>query len=150
MRRYLDYLRIAWSVSWGLVAMLLCVLWVRSYWYWEGIELQKQKLGMVAKVYSFDGLLGFDKSYPLSDWTFGHVSIFSEPNRLQDGYHFFSWLTGSFFGVRFPHYFGLFLVGALSAIVWLPLPFKRFSLRTLLIAATLIAGILGLAVWSLR
>src|SRR5262245_32774785 len=25
-------LRIAWSVVWGVVAVLLCVLWVRSYW----------------------------------------------------------------------------------------------------------------------
>jgi hypothetical protein len=24
--------RIAWSVGWGVVAMLLVVLWVRSYW----------------------------------------------------------------------------------------------------------------------
>src|SRR5262245_22466523 len=26
-------LRIAWSVAWGLLAVLLCVLWVRSYWH---------------------------------------------------------------------------------------------------------------------
>ena len=25
-------LRIAWSVAWGVVAVLLIVLWVRSYW----------------------------------------------------------------------------------------------------------------------
>ena len=24
-------LRIAWSVAWGIVTVLLCVLWVRSY-----------------------------------------------------------------------------------------------------------------------
>jgi hypothetical protein len=45
-------LRIAWSVTWGIAAMLIIALWVRSYWYWEGVKLQKQKLGMVAKVYS--------------------------------------------------------------------------------------------------
>jgi hypothetical protein len=26
-------LRIAWSVAWGLLAVLLVVLWVRSYWH---------------------------------------------------------------------------------------------------------------------
>src|SRR4051794_17100143 len=26
-------LRIAWSVAWGVAAVLLCVLWVRSYYY---------------------------------------------------------------------------------------------------------------------
>src|SRR5689334_14765186 len=25
-------LRIAWSVTWGVAAVLVCVLWVRSYW----------------------------------------------------------------------------------------------------------------------
>src|SRR5690349_16513123 len=25
-------LRLAWSVAWGVVAVLLCILWVRSYW----------------------------------------------------------------------------------------------------------------------
>ena len=34
-------LRIAWSVAWGAVAVLLCVLWIRSYWqiehiFWNG------------------------------------------------------------------------------------------------------------------
>ena len=29
-------LRIAWSVAWGVVAVLLCVLWVRSYWKSDG------------------------------------------------------------------------------------------------------------------
>jgi hypothetical protein len=34
-KNYMTYrkLRIAWSVACGIVAVLLCVLWVRSYWY---------------------------------------------------------------------------------------------------------------------
>src|SRR5262245_7567786 len=28
-------LRIAWSVAWGVIAVLLCVLWVRSYWWMD-------------------------------------------------------------------------------------------------------------------
>ncbi len=28
-------LRIVWSVFWGLAAVLLIVLWVRSYWVWD-------------------------------------------------------------------------------------------------------------------
>ena len=34
-------LRIAWSVAWGVVAVLLCVLWVRSYWWAERFCLAK-------------------------------------------------------------------------------------------------------------
>src|SRR4051812_13857870 len=28
-------LRIAWSVGWGLIAVLLCVVFVRSFWRWD-------------------------------------------------------------------------------------------------------------------
>src|SRR5262245_14720252 len=31
-------LRIAWSVVWGLLAVLLIVLWVRSYWWRDIVE----------------------------------------------------------------------------------------------------------------
>src|SRR6185369_8713105 len=31
-------LRIAWSTLWGLVAVLLCILWVRSYWRVDIVE----------------------------------------------------------------------------------------------------------------
>src|SRR4051812_13876178 len=34
-------LRIAWSVFWGVAAVLLIVLWVRSYWWAEGIEIRQ-------------------------------------------------------------------------------------------------------------
>ena len=32
-------LRIAWSVAWGLLAVLLFVLWVRSYWWSEYVAV---------------------------------------------------------------------------------------------------------------
>ncbi len=28
-------LRIAWTVAWGIVAVLLLVLWIRSYWTYD-------------------------------------------------------------------------------------------------------------------
>ena len=31
-------LRIAWSVAWGLLAVILIALWVRSYW-WMDVRL---------------------------------------------------------------------------------------------------------------
>lgn len=39
------------------------------------------------------------------------------------------------------------IVQALGAVPWLPWP-SRFSLRTLLIATTLVASALGLVVWA--
>ena len=43
----------------------------------------------------------------------------------------------------------LLLVAALVAVPWIPYS-RRFSLRTLLIATTLVAVVLGLAVWAGR
>src|SRR5262245_26868849 len=36
-------LRIAWSITWGVMATLLCVLWVRSYWWDEAIQIAPAK-----------------------------------------------------------------------------------------------------------
>jgi hypothetical protein len=44
-----------------------------------------------------------------------------------------------------PHWFPVLLFATFAAIPWL-VP-RRFSLRTLLIATTLVAAVLGLAVW---
>jgi hypothetical protein len=48
-----------------------------------------------------------------------------------------------------PFWIPVLLVVTLAGISWLPWS-NRFSLRTLLIATTLIAGVLGLAVWASR
>ena len=36
-------LRIAWSVVWGLAAVLLIVLWVRSYWWHDCVVRARQQ-----------------------------------------------------------------------------------------------------------
>src|SRR5262245_43126813 len=33
--KVVRFLRIAWSVWWGILCVLLVVLWVRSYWRWD-------------------------------------------------------------------------------------------------------------------
>ena len=52
-------LRIAWSVAWGVVAALLCVLWVRSYGHLDRVDLPTGRLGRgwVVVVASINGLL---------------------------------------------------------------------------------------------
>jgi hypothetical protein len=53
-------------------------------------------------------------------------------------------MVGKNYRVIVPHWFALVAAGSLSAAPWFRL---RFSLRTLLIATTLIAVVLGLFVW---
>jgi len=47
-----------------------------------------------------------------------------------------------------PHWLLAFVLGAIGVFAWLPT--IRFSVRTLLIATTLVAVVLGLIVWSSR
>jgi hypothetical protein len=50
-------------------------------------------------------------------------------------------------GFVVPHWFVILLISMLAAVSWLPIWSNRFTLRTLLIATTLVAVALGLIVW---
>src|SRR5690348_12392415 len=52
-------LRIAWSVVWGTVAVLLVALWVRSYWRWDQIAYGASQ--HVFMVWSHSGVVDFMK-----------------------------------------------------------------------------------------
>lgn len=56
-------------------------------------------------------------------------------------------VEGKSYAIMMPHWFAVLAAATLAALPWLP--FKRFSLRTLLIAITAVALVLGLAVWLL-
>ena len=150
-------LRIAWSVAWGVVAVLLCVLWVRSYWWFDVLSLNTRGHAWSAMVLRGD--LGVQivptvVPAPVLEW---HIGVTPAPAEhtysLFDGTQMRAMriLAGVHFGTSvavtaawFP--FPLILVATLltGALPWLR---WRFSLRTLLIATTLIAVIMGLVVW---
>jgi hypothetical protein len=48
--------------------------------------------------------------------------------------------------IRIPMWFPIFFAASLAGVGWLPWP-KRFTTRTLLIATTLVAVVLGIVVW---
>jgi hypothetical protein len=52
--------------------------------------------------------------------------------------------------IAIPHWFFTLFAAATAAVPWLVRPALRFRLRTLLIATTLIAAVLGLAVYVAR
>jgi hypothetical protein len=136
-------LRIAWSVVWGIAAVLLVVLWVRSYW-WADYVQPWQKHTVV----SLRGKLFVDNhivlSIPSSSVPGGVPTGLVETNR------FFAYSLAtkqfSFFpqksGLAIPYWLIAALIVGLAATPWLR---WRFSLRTLLIATTLLAA--ALAVW---
>jgi hypothetical protein len=135
-------MRIAWSVAWILLAVLLCVLWVRSYRYYDvgtgGILSMRGNLYItqmleIQPLYASTDkvaqtMLG-TRAFPAADYLMNPIDAFTIP---------------------------LWFLVALSASL-APLPWlrwdrrsKRYSLRTLLIATTLVAVVLGLVVWAAR
>jgi hypothetical protein len=145
-------LRLAVSALCGILCLLLIMLWLRSL-YWEDRISGHTTGSRGIRVYSSHGSLvyydtefpGAAKEYP---WEINIGSTFwLEPNDVrvsslpQVSHHKTTlWITVPYW---------LLLLGvtiSAGAILWIP---WRFSLRTLFIAATLVAFALGLFAWSI-
>jgi hypothetical protein len=153
-------LRIAWSVGWGLLAVLLIVLWVRGYWYWDHLynPISSKSLVIIESA-SSRIILKLAIPAPGSPWRWhlsrelrgnyweGSSAGWHEQNR-DKGFIGFAYYASPWETIyRVPHWFLVLLPATLGVAPWLRWS-KRFSLRTLLIATTLVAVVLGLAVWA--
>ena len=131
----------------GVVAVLLCVLWVRSYWWAD--RLGRGSIDFA----SARGVIQVQKWFmpeyfnmrSRSHWTWDGFFVDDKFNSLP-GFHWHSDPISTF--VNVPHWLLVLYASASSAVPWLPL--KHFSLRTLLIATTLIAVILGAIVYAVK
>jgi hypothetical protein len=148
-------LRIAWSVFWGLACVLLIVLWVRSYQVYDSIGISRRcelasergelSMGITALNSGFRAWPGQFKTYQVGStrpvWSLHKTwSLFViYGSELPRGV--------SYIVVKLPILVSAF--GVLAYAPWLRWT-KRFSLRTLLIATTLVAMVLGLVAWSMR
>jgi hypothetical protein len=149
MKRFLRYLRIAFSAACGIACVLLCVLWVRSYWWsYEGqafgcwfastrgviagcminIPAPTPSAGTSMMSVTIDtveftpvpGIMGFSGRYAPPNWSF-----------------------------QIPYWCPV-LLGVLFAVApWIGWS-NRFTLRTLLLAITAVAVVLGLIVYAVR
>jgi hypothetical protein len=81
----------------------------------------------------------------LANWK--HVEFDTETRPLRAGFCTGETATG--YAIMVPHWFPTMAIAILAAIPWLRWS-KRFSLRALLIATTLVALVLGLVVWALQ
>ena len=157
--RLIRGLRIAVSAVCGIVCVLLIGLWVRSYKVQDDIRRCNGRNLFNIQSYRGEigiGRWGFGKPIPWQ-WEVDTIEIFDESSKrlwspMKDqaplSYIGVRWQTLSplhLFAIR---YWSLVSLSAVFAILpWLR---WRFSLRTLLIATTLIAIVLGLVVWSSR
>ncbi len=157
MRSYLYYFRIACTAFCGITAVLLVVLWVRSQnridritWHYDNAKAFQ--VGTLPG--AFDLNLFVDRPIPvprslaarpwMTEWFESMQYINGET------YWWFAVLSGNkFHSVVIPNWFLMLSCCGFGSVPWLPWS-KRFSLRTLLLAMTLVAVVLGVLVWMVR
>ena len=149
-------LRIAWSVGWGLLDVLLIALWVRSYWWSD--RILSGETWATTYVESYVGRNTFGRYHsdlarlPSSEDNEEWYIINTTPVKAFDpdsdpAFEFYWRGVDSGIRVTIPSWLLVLFSGILAAVPW----FRwRFSLRTLLIATTLTAVVLGLVVWMVR
>jgi hypothetical protein len=156
-------LRIAWSVGCGVAGVLLITLWVRSHWrcdslVWgitktQGFYVGSQLGETTVRYIDYSGLPP-RMIVSLFKWKFQssvpHDTI-SLPSDMAENSvaGLFVQYPGNGLLVGIPYWFPVLLSVTFAAVPWFPWS-KRFSLRTLLVVTTLVAMVLGLAVWSVR
>jgi hypothetical protein len=133
--------RVAWSVAWVIVTILLAVLWFRSYYYFDD---ELKYVDFRNRGWYLDSLHG--------GITF--VTSLHDPQDPGKWRQYGAWETGPLdFGrfatshstsFRIPYWFACTTAATCALFPWC---FQRFSLRTLLITTTLIAFLLGFITW---
>jgi hypothetical protein len=145
-------LRIAWSVGCGIACVLLIVLWVRSYWRLDYFYPP----AINARLFSGFGAAGIQtldshEKYVLQ--SIGRIQSLSadelvrrhtiETQNIRDLFLF----RASSTKLIVPIWFLAAIVSLVAIAPWLNRVTWLLTRRTLIIAATLIALVLGLAVW---
>ena len=153
-------LRIAWSVAWGIVAVLLCMLWARSYHFDEMVDGPLIG-GKAAFVQSRVGriMFGVGPIYSNQDdpWQYrksmrfrlDHVDQIRQAT-FKDEYLGFQVRIGQQIIVHIPYWFCILSCSSLAIVAARPWLRYSFNLRTLLIVTTLVAVGLGLIVWAAK
>jgi hypothetical protein len=137
-------LRVAWSVGWGIACVLLIVFWVRSRWVVEvlAIPIASNWAVAIGSISDSVALSVSDSpswkttSIPANEWEimvkFGGLKF---PSPIWGG----RLRTTSLTVLLIPCWMPIALSTTLATVPWLTRIKWRFSLRTLLIATTLIA-----------
>jgi hypothetical protein len=149
--------RIAFSIACGFACVLLIVFWVRSYWRVEHFLWNRTTNSFCVSIYpgqvaleSINGPVMMPMGwshvvFPIS----GNDSTSDDEPRTMFG---FGWQTDDdSITAYIPFWFPALTC---TVFTWFaivpPPPVKRFSLRTLLIATTLVAVVLWMIVYAMR
>jgi hypothetical protein len=157
----LKYLRIAVTALCLTACVLLIALWVRSYSRFDSAIVPLTSSSFVASTSSV-GRVGLDYTSVTTarmpadvDSVIWNTQVLTD---LELEYFYpaarWSWLyvndnSGMTVRAVLPHWFPLILTFVLAAVPWIHCS-RRFSLRTLLIATTLVAVALGVMIYLAR
>jgi hypothetical protein len=155
-------LRIAWTVMFGILCVLLIALWVRSYWICDGVIGHISDTRLVA-FDSFSGALSLSTSvWPslppaftdYEPWKLNSLHVDEEEETwfaredVDERWAFYLAMPpNQESGILAPYWFLVLLAAALAAAPWVQRLNWRFSVRTLLIAITLVAVGLGTVIY---
>ena len=144
--------RIAVSVFFGMLTVALCVLWARSYWHADSMTLVDNnhvltRLGTGVGVFFFgsfehQAIASLSPPDATGEWKYQQYD--SVPYSLNR-----TWILSRnpHWIVSVPAWFATLSSLAMAIAPWVSL---QFSLRTLLLATTLVAVVLGIGVWAMR
>jgi hypothetical protein len=140
-------LRIAWSVGWGIVAVLLIIWWAETYsWsdglYWKYARAREFIIKAESGIIVLAAVVIQDaEAQPWPE----RVRFPKFPGAAVPS---FAWRWDAEGRVLiFPVWLAVAVALGLGGAAWLP---WRFSLRTLLIATTLVAVLLGAVIYAVR
>jgi hypothetical protein len=158
-------LRITWLVGWGLLTVLLIALWVRSYWWKDNLYFSTPGTDTVnysdvktIRFFSTHGRIGITNrqiNWPAhirlehSKFLLPHREYSDEHGQTSTSMWFRIMRWSTFTEILMPDWFLVIGLCAVAIAPWIHWS-KRFSLRTLLIATTLVAVVLGLIVYGIR
>jgi hypothetical protein len=146
--RLIRGLRIAWTAFFGILCVLLIVSWVRSYWWMDIVAIPRPPERFMAVSYYgriYWSKVALDKAVSEPD-AVGSLTIHDDWTMVQKVIDdLFD--DGSYHSAG--HVIWVLVAGTLAAFPWAESKWQ-FSLRALLIATTLFAVVLGLAIAYLR
>lgn len=149
----LWYLKVAFSAFFMAISLLLLGLWMRSYWRCDIIEVRGSTteyfiFGSARGFLAIGGKATFRSLFETTKWEFdSYPPDYNEslPKPWILGFHFRRNELGTALIVRF--WLAVLIIAAIAGAPWLKWS-RQFSLRTLLVATTLIAALLGLVAIS--
>ena len=135
-------LRIAWSVAWGVLAVLLIALWVRSYWWVDSIDIHISE-STHACLGDLPGGIELKRVSPqwIAENILDSIPVSTAFRNFENARPPFPIRAQGllFTGIRrrcVPFWFLLLVTTAVGTAPWIR---WRFTSRTLLIATTLVA-----------